>query len=137
MENIFFHLNEPRDELMGLFPYENIGHRVTRHIAETYHGDQHQAVAEATTNVARRLGVKDLSAWPAAEQEAFRRWSVMVELFPDLDQWSSSEKRALVRIMRAKGGRHEAHFVQLSNRHRRLRENIHQLALVWTKRSAD
>lgn len=131
-ENIYFHLGEPRDELIGLFPYENIGHQVTRHIARAYGGDPIRAVQTATANVAQRLGVTDLSAWPSAEREAFRRWSVMIELFPDLDQWSSAQKRQLIRILRAKGGTHEARFVRLSNRHQRLRTSIYQLARAWT-----
>lgn len=131
-ENIYFHLGKPRDELIGLFPYENIGHQVTRHIARAYGGDPIRAVQTASVNVAQRLGINDLNAWPAAQREAFCRWSVLLELFPDLDQWSSAQKRQLIRILQAKGGRHEAHFVRLSNRHRRLRASIRQLARAWT-----
>jgi len=131
MENIYFHTQEARDDVIGLFPYENIGHVVTRHMAERYNGDHVLATNEATRSVARRLGVKDLSGWPMGEREAFRRWSILVELFPDLDHWSSSEKRDLVRLIRAKGGRSEAAFVRRSNAHTRLREAIRELALGW------
>ena len=129
--HIFFYMEQERDDVIGFFSYENIGHLVTRHIAERYNGDRILATNEATNRMARLLGVKNLSQWRAGEREAFRRWSLLVELFPDLDKWSASEKRDLVRIMRAKGGRSEALFVRLSNVHRRLRETMHELALGW------
>jgi hypothetical protein len=136
-ENIYFHTQEARDDVIGLFPYENIGHLVTRHIAERYNGDHILATNEATRSVARRLGVKDLSRWPTGEREAFRRWSILVELFPDVERWSSAEKRDLVRLIRAKGGRSEAVFVRLSNVHQRLRETLHGLARGWHGGASD
>lgn len=130
-ENLYLHTQGVRDDVIGLFPYENVGHLVTRHIAEHYNGDHLLATQEATSNVARQLGVKDLERWPPDEREAFRRWCLLVELFPALERWSATDKRELVRIMRAKGGKHESMFVRLANAHQRLRQAIHELALGW------
>ena len=45
-----------------------------------------------------------------------------------VERWSASNKRALVRVVRAKGGRRESDFVRLFDRHRRLRAAVLRLA---------
>ena len=52
----------------------------------------------------------------------------ILALIPDLDRWRPGEKRALVRIIRAKGGRSEAAYVGLLRGHARLARSLHALA---------
>jgi predicted transcriptional regulator len=44
-------------------------------------------------------------------------------------RWSAAERRALVEVIRAKGGPSESEFARRFDRHRRLREAIRRLAL--------
>ncbi len=49
-------------------------------------------------------------------------------LIPEIARWTRAEKRALVRIIRAKGGRSEAAYVGLLRGHARLARSLHALA---------
>ena len=49
-------------------------------------------------------------------------------LIPEIARWTRAEKRALVRIIRAKGGRSEAAYVGLLRGHARLARTLHLLA---------
>jgi hypothetical protein len=52
----------------------------------------------------------------------------ILALIPDLGRWRPGEKRALVRIIRAKGGKSEAAYVRLLRGHVRLARSLHALA---------
>ena len=45
-----------------------------------------------------------------------------------LKRWRSQDKRALVEVVRAKGGRRESDYARRFDRHRRLRRAIRTLA---------
>ncbi len=49
-------------------------------------------------------------------------------ILPGLEGWSREERRALVGVVRAKGGRRESEFVARFDGHRRLRRAIQALA---------
>jgi hypothetical protein len=51
-----------------------------------------------------------------------------VLLLPRLERWSEAERRSLVEVIRAKGGRRESDFVRRFDAHRRLRAAIRDLA---------
>jgi hypothetical protein len=62
------------------------------------------------------------------ERQAWSRWSPLLLVLPGVADWSAGEKRALVEVVRAKGGRRESDFVLRFDRHRRLREALRRLA---------
>ncbi len=101
---------------------------VTRHIRERFNGDRAAAVRAATRQVTRSLGVPSWRSWPAAERMALERLSLILALLPDLPHWTPAEKRALVRVVRAKGGPRESHFVRLLREHARLARSLQELA---------
>jgi len=105
-----------------------LGLLVTRHIRERFNGDRAAAVASATRQVTRSLGVPGWRRWPAAERVALERLSPLLALIPDLVRWTPAEKRALVRVVRAKGGPRESYFVRLLREHARLARSLHDLA---------
>jgi hypothetical protein len=49
-------------------------------------------------------------------------------LLPGVRRWSRGEQRALVDVVRAKGGRRESEFVLRFDRHPRLRQAVLRLA---------
>jgi hypothetical protein len=107
---------------------ENLGLLVTRHIARRFSGDRPAAVAEATRQVARALDIPGWRRWPGAKRMAMERLSPILVLIPDLARWTPAEKRALVRIIRGKGGRSEAVYVRLLRGHDRLARSLQDLA---------
>jgi hypothetical protein len=63
------------------------------------------------------------------ERLAWERWSPLVLVLPGVSGWSAGVKKALVEVVRAKGGRRESEFVRRFDRHRRLREALRRLAV--------
>jgi hypothetical protein len=61
------------------------------------------------------------------ERRAWERWSPLILILPGVKRWSARNKRALIRVVRAKGGRREAEFVRLFDRHQPLRRAVLKL----------
>ena len=57
----------------------------------------------------------------------------MILSLPGVARWSPANKRALIEVINAKGGRHESDFVPLFDSHRLLRAAI----LKLSKKSID
>lgn len=100
---------------------------VTRRIAREFAGDRRAAVSQAVAQVARALGVSRWRSWPPDERRAFERLSVVAALIPNLHRWPAPDRRALVKILRAKGGRSELPYLRLLQDHRRLRRSLEAL----------
>jgi hypothetical protein len=131
VENMAFHLDRPRDDLVGIFPYGNLGHQVTRLFARR--GGRSPAVERAMAAEAEALlGVRGRNRWPIDERRAFTGWAPVVLLLPRVRRWGAESKRSLVRIIRAKGAKHEVEFIRLSNRHAPFRRAVQKLCLSWT-----
>jgi hypothetical protein len=131
VENMAFHLDRPRDDLVGIFPYGNLGHQVTRLFARR--GGRSPAVERAMAAEAEALlGVRGRNRWPIDERRAFTGWAPVVLLLPRVSRWGAESKRSLVRIIRAKGAKHEVEFIRLSNRHAPFRRAVQKLCLSWT-----
>jgi hypothetical protein len=66
-----------------------------------------------------------LGAWPpsranAAVHQAWRHWSAILSLIPDIRRWSLADRRALVRIISAKCGRRDSDYLALFDNHPKL-----------------
>ena len=70
------------------------------------------------------LGLRSLAGFTRSERLAWMRWGPLVASLPGLTRWSVAEKRDLVRIVRAKGGRQESDFVALFAAHRKLEQAL-------------
>jgi hypothetical protein len=106
----------------------NIGLRVTQDISRRLGANRAAAVRGIAQQVARILGVPGWRRWPGPEQVALERLSPVLVLIPDLAQWSPAEKRSLVQVIRAKGGKSEAAYVGLLREHHRLARSLRELA---------
>jgi hypothetical protein len=72
--------------------------------------------------------MRDLRGWSREERMAWNRWSPVILNLPGVRRWSRAERRALVEVVRAKGGRRESEFVRRFDRHPRLRSALLRLA---------
>lgn len=115
--------NPPRDLQQG-----NIGLLVTREIAQRFAGNRPAALRATTRHVSRVLNCSGWRRWPAPQRLAMERLSPILALIPDLDLWASTEKRGLVRIIRAKGAERQAAYIRLLQGHRRLARSLYDLA---------
>ena len=81
-----------------------LSHLVTTWVSARFGGDRTAALKAAATRVGRALGATDRSAWPPDEANAFATLAPLVAQIPRLRDWSDSERRGLVLLMRTQGG---------------------------------
>jgi len=108
------------------FRARNIGFAVQQHMAAHWGGDAARMRAGSVAAVSRALGVR-ADSWAGHARKALEDLTPVLALVPDLARWTNEEKRALVRVIRAKGGSTEAGYLRLMGRHKKLREAIVQL----------
>jgi hypothetical protein len=97
------------------FETRQLAQVAVRRMAERADGE-----AEAMREVAAALEVRP-HHWSRNQQGAFWNLAPALALIPDLARWSEAEKRAVVRIIRAKAGPDEAPYLRLLQNHGRLR----------------
>lgn len=97
---------------------------VTDRIARAFAGNRPRALRDWTAQVGRALGATRRARWPQPERRGFERLAPIAALIPDLARWPSRDRRALVALLRAKGGPSEARYFRLLNGHRRLRVSL-------------
>lgn len=96
-----------------------VGTAVAERLRASRVGSHRAAASQLVADVAAMLGAK-ISSWRADERAAFAMLAPVIALLPDVPAWSAAEHRALVALMRAKGGHSEVPFVQLMQQHPRL-----------------
>lgn len=107
----------------------DLSERVLHHLATVSRGDRSSAIPRIVRRVARVLGVEEaLRSWPAEDRLGFGMLAPAVHPILDLKEWSASEKRGLVAVMRAKGAITEDKYLLLLRRHARLLASWHRLA---------
>lgn len=99
---------------------------VTRWVGREFAGDRDQALRRAERRLKRLTGGgtgKDemARAW-------FRRLAPVAAMVPDLGRWSTGDRLALGRILRAKGGPRERDYALALQRHRRFERALYELA---------
>jgi hypothetical protein len=126
--HVYWFTGRPRRDVLSILPLENASLAASRMLADRFGADREAGEAACAASVARACGVRSLRGWTAGERNAWRRWSPMLALIPGLARWSPAERRAVVEVVRAKGGRSEADFSRAFDRHARLRAAIARLA---------
>ncbi len=127
-ENVFYDLGRPREDIIGRLALGEVGLKITAYLAGRFGARRRESLDVCAREAAALLGV----TWPlrlsAGERLAWQRWAPLVLILPGVASWSDGEKRALVDVIRAKGGRRESDFVGLFDRHRKLRAAVVNLA---------
>jgi len=126
--NLYFHLGPARDDVIGVVELPNVGLRVTDALAARFGSDRERAARETLGEARALLGVRSFDGFSPGERLAFARWAPLVTILPGLSRWSAPARRALVRVIRAKGGLRESDYVRLFDAHRPLRRAILALA---------
>jgi hypothetical protein len=76
---------------------------------------------DAADEAARRItGLRSLAGFSRDERIAWRRWAPVIASWPGITRWSTSERRALVGVVRAKGGAPELEYLLRVAAHPRL-----------------
>ena len=80
---------------------------VQRHVVEHYAGNRQQAMRKALERSGVVLPLGDLANWSPEERTALYLWALPLDLIPDLDKWSTGDRKRLVAVIKAKGARTE------------------------------
>jgi hypothetical protein len=126
--NVYLELGRKRSDVIGVYPLGKVGLAITDYLAGRFGSDRERGSTVCTEEAAELLGARRRSSWTTSERSAFERWSPLVRLLPGLERWSPQDRRALVGVMRAKGGRRESDFVARFDRHAKLRAAMRRLA---------
>jgi hypothetical protein len=126
-ENMYLYLGKQREDIIGEISFGDLGLLISRTLAERFGADRETAVRTYSGEAARRLGLRSRRRFSAGERLAWERWSPLVMAMPGIEKWRPEDRQALVRVVRAKGGKRESDFVRLFNRHRRLQKAILRL----------
>ncbi len=106
--HLFFDLDPARPH--PLFPLAALGLRSGAALSARAGSDRERAVDDASTELLRHCGLASLQGFSPDRREAWRRLAPILTLL-DLGAWQDDERRALVDVIRAKGGRSERDYV--------------------------
>jgi len=126
-ENVFYSMGAARDDIVGVFPLSKVGLAVTDALAKRFGAERERGELVCAEEAAKSCGARAWKRWPRGEQLAWRRWGPLIAVLPGLERWSAGERAALVRVVRAKGGRRESDFVQAFDAHKKLRRALLEL----------
>jgi len=105
------------------FQVRNIGLAVNRRMAREFDGDARKIRDASLAEVTRALDAAGAKL-NAAERRAFSNFALVLALIPGFARWTTEEKRAAVRVIRAKAGADESNYLRLLCRHAPLRRAI-------------
>jgi hypothetical protein len=126
--NLFLQAGPRRRDVLGAIPVDAIGGQVTDLVVSRFGSDRELATEALADEAAYRLGGVAWRRLPAGARLFWERWAPIVALLPEIDGWSADEKRALVDVIKAKGGRRESDFVARFDAHPRLGAALAALA---------
>ncbi len=126
--NLYYFLGEPRREVIGADFLPNLGLKVSDYLAARFGSDREEADTTCAREAMRLAGLRDGRGWTPGERLAWKRWAPLVCLLPEVARWGAPDRRALVEVIRAKGGRRESDFVRRFDAHARLRAALIRLA---------
>jgi hypothetical protein len=126
-DNLYWSLGREREDVIGRLPLPNVGLRITDYVARRFGSDRERAERVCAREAAELLGLASLDGLEADERLAFKRWAPLVLILPGIARWRRQDRRALLEVVRAKGGRRESDFVLLFDRHRPLRQALRKL----------
>ena len=127
-KNMFFYLGKPRKNIRGIISLGNIALAVSSYLGQRFGSERERGLRVCENEAAQLLGVGSFRGFTTTERLAWQRWSPVILALPGVEHWSRKEKRDLVEVARAKGGRRESDYVRLFDAHRRLRRALLKLA---------
>jgi len=125
--NLYYFLGAPRRDVIGTDFLPNVGLKVSAYLAWRFGSDREEASRVCSDEAMALLGIDSLRGFSAGERLAWERWAPLMRILPGLSRWNPSDKRALLEVIRSKGGRRESDFALRFDAHRRLRKAILRL----------
>jgi hypothetical protein len=124
--HVFYDLPGAEVGAWDRFSTRNLGLRVNQQMARDFGGDANLMREHARRALEHDLGVTT-SNWKPLEKAAFDNFALVLSQPPGLRAWTKEEKAGLVHIIRAKAKPDEMLYLQLTQRHERLRNVLLRL----------
>jgi hypothetical protein len=124
--HMFYELPGSEKGAWDRFSTRNLGLQVNRRMAREFGGDSRR-IREASAAAINRSLRAQPGRWNPLEHQAFENWALVLTMIPNLSEWTPSEKRDLVKILRAKSSRNEMTYLRLTQKHLRLRRELLRL----------
>ncbi len=131
--NVYWSPGRQRDDVIGLFPVSQLGLHITDYLAGRFGADRAKGERICADEAAKLCGARSWKKWSAAERIWWKRWSPLVLILPGVSQWTAAEKKALIEVVRAKGGRRESDYTWKLDAHTKLRAAMRKLARARAK----
>ena len=91
----------------------------TREIAKTGELSRKKALRAIAARLMQDLGLRSIKSWTRQEQETFVHFCPLIAA-AEPGHWTAREKKALIKLMRAKGGQSEINYARGLREHKRL-----------------
>src|ERR1019366_2548862 len=125
-EHVFYEFGKEPPGQWDTFSTRRIGLAVQQRMAEQFDGDPEKLRRAATEALSQNLHV-DIRRWNPLEQAVFADFASVLSLAPELRQWTTPQKQALLAIIRAKVAADESKYLRLLQQHRGLKEIVLRL----------
>ena len=125
--SMFFPLERTRKDVLGLIELEAVGLAVTDYLAKTYGANRQRAEAGCEKQVCELLDI-DRNPLSTGQRLWLRQWSPLIASLKSVSEWPANDRTALRAVLLAKGGPDQSRYVQLFDRHKKLRDAILQLS---------
>jgi hypothetical protein len=91
----------------------------TREIAKTGELSRKKALRAVARRIMQDLGLRSIESWTRQEQQTFVHFCPLIAA-AEPGHWTAREKKALIKLMRAKGGQSEINYARGLREHKRL-----------------
>lgn len=121
---LFFSLARKRQDVLGPVCTDTASLGVIDYVSQRFGSKREAGVRRCSQELAEQLGVDSVSRWSADEKLMWHRLSPLIAATGGVTSWPKADRDALVDVIRAKGGVHEADYVKLFDAHQRLRRTV-------------
>jgi hypothetical protein len=126
--SLFLSLASKRQDVLGTVCTDSASLGVIDYVSQRFGSQREAGVRRCSQELADNLGVDSVSSWSAGEQLMWRRLSPFIAAMGGVATWPKADRDALVDVIRAKGGVHEAEYANLFDAHKRLRRTVAEFA---------
>ena len=102
------------------FQIRNVGLAVQRRMALEFAGDAQKIRTDSAGFIKRVLDL-DTRRWSEPKLRIFDSFALVLAMIPGVARWNASEKQLAARIILAKAGGDEAHYLRLMQGHASMR----------------
>ena len=125
---LFFSLASKRHDVLGTVCTDSASLGVIDYVSQNFGSQREAGLRRCSRELAEDLGADSVSSWSTDEQLMWHRLSPFIAAMGGVATWPKADRDALIEVIRAKGGVHEAEYANLFDAHIRLRRAVAEFA---------